>query len=136
MGGRLMLFRRRQDADAAAVLVVLHRAFNKREEREVGSLADTSAGVKTVADLANEDMAGADALAGETLHSAALPVRVAAVAARSLTFFMCHAEYPRVVLGRAWWCFRNATEVVPYRSRHGRRVPLQKGGSAATWRAF
>jgi hypothetical protein len=46
--------------------------------------------MKTIADLPNEDIAGADLLAGEPLDAAALGLRIATVAAGTLTFFMCH----------------------------------------------
>jgi hypothetical protein len=85
-----VLLRCADHANPPAVLIVLHRALNQREQRKVAPLADASAWMKPIADLPNEDIAGHDALAAKPLHAAALSVGVAAIAAGPLTFFMCH----------------------------------------------
>jgi uncharacterized protein YfiM (DUF2279 family) len=94
------------NADAAAVLIVLHGALNKGEEREIVALTDAAAGMKAVADLPDKDIARDNALAAKSLHAAALTIGIAAVAAGTLTFFMCHdvnsnSLQPRTTLPRS-----------------------------------
>jgi hypothetical protein len=85
---------RRHYADTAAVLVVLNGSLDEGKEREIGSLADAAAGMEAVADLSNENIARYDSLAAEALYPAALAVGIAAIAARALTFLMCHPRTP------------------------------------------
>lgn len=79
------------DVDAAILAgVELDGAVGDSEERVIAPLADIAAGMKTIADLADDDVAGDDRLAAELLDAAALTVRITTVARRTLTFFMCH----------------------------------------------
>src|SRR5262245_61333341 len=80
----------RDDVDAAAFAVELDRAIDQREERVVAALADAFAGVELCTQLTDDDVAGDDLLAAVSLHTAALTVGIATVAAGALTFFMCH----------------------------------------------
>ena len=64
------------------------------EEGVVPAHADVGAGVEFGAALTDEDGAGEDELAAVAFDAEALAVAVAAVACRSLTFFMCHDELP------------------------------------------
>ena len=57
-------------------------------------LADAAAGMEAVTDLSYENVARYDALAAEALYPAALAIGIAAVAARALTFLMCHPQAP------------------------------------------
>ena len=61
-------------------------------ERKIVPLADAAARMETIAHLADQDVAGDDALAAESLDAPSLRLRIAAVAAGALTFFMCHGE--------------------------------------------
>src|SRR5205085_9827677 len=70
--------------------LVLDDAVDEREQREVASHADVLAGVDARADLPHEDVAGADLFAGVDLHTAALSLTVATVAAAALSLFMSH----------------------------------------------
>ncbi len=69
-------------------------AVGKGEESVVPSHADVVAGMEFGAALADENGTGEDKLAAETFHPEPLAVAVAAVARRSLTFFMCHDKPP------------------------------------------
>ena len=73
----------------------LHDAVDQGVERVVVSLADIPAGMEAVADLPDEDVAGDDLLAAEPLDAPLLRLRIAAVAAGTLAFFMCHDELLR-----------------------------------------
>src|SRR5688572_32960431 len=77
-----------------AVALELHDAIDLREQRPVAADADVLARVKLRADLANENAARGDVLTGEPLHAAHLRVRVATVASRALSFFVCHDACP------------------------------------------
>ena len=78
------------DVDAPVAAVEADVAVGKGEEGVVPAHADVVAGVEFGAALADEDGAGEDELAAVAFHAEALAVAVAAVACRSLTFFMCH----------------------------------------------
>ena len=78
------------DVDAATFAIEFDHAVDQREQRVVGALADAAAGVELRADLAHQDVAGDDLLAGEFLDAAPLAVRIAAVAAGALSLLMCH----------------------------------------------
>jgi hypothetical protein len=99
------------DVDPPAFTIELYQAFDQGEEGEVFSLTNSLAGIKPVADLPNKDAASRDPLARETLDAPALPVRIATVAAGTLTFFVCHdcltlqrlADKPAgEIAGRLW----------------------------------
>src|SRR3989337_1800875 len=81
----------RHDVDAAALAVEHDLAVHQREQRIVPALADAFPGVEFGAKLPHQDVARDDLLSAETFDAAALAVRIAAVAAGALTFFMCHA---------------------------------------------
>src|SRR6185436_5984438 len=68
----------------------LHLAALEGEEGEVAAHADVAAGVDGRANLTDEDVSREDELAGVALDSAALAVRIAAVAGAALTFLVCH----------------------------------------------
>ena len=68
----------------------LDHAVRDGEDGVVAAEAHALAGVELGASLANDDVARDDRLAGELLHAEALADGVAAVARRSLSFFMCH----------------------------------------------
>src|SRR5262249_41436972 len=98
--GGLRGWRLRVHGDAHARLAVaLERddAVDLREQRPVAADADVLAGVELGADLANQDAAGRDLLAGEPLHAAHLRQRVAAVARRALSFLVSHGACPILV---------------------------------------
>ena len=79
------------DMDAAVLAgVEVDGAVGDGEQRVIAPLADVAAGMKAIADLAHDDVAGDDRLAAELLDAAALTVRITTVARRTLTFFMCH----------------------------------------------
>ena len=79
-----------QYVDTSAAAIKFHKAINQRKERIVAALSDVLPGMENSAHLAHEDVAGTDLLAAKTLHTAALRVGIAAVAAGSLTFLMSH----------------------------------------------
>ena len=71
-------------------MLELHDAVDQGVYRVVGSEADITAGVPFGAALADDDVAGDDALAAVLLDAAVLRVAVAAVAGGADAFFMCH----------------------------------------------
>jgi hypothetical protein len=78
------------DVDAPVAAVEADVAVGEGEEGVIAAHADVIAGVELGAALADEDGAGGNELAAVTFHAETLAVAVAAVACRSLTFFMCH----------------------------------------------
>src|SRR5688572_3929638 len=60
--------------------LVLHDAVDEREEREVRAATDVLPWGDRLADLTNEDVAGANCFAAVDLHAASLRVGVATVA--------------------------------------------------------
>jgi hypothetical protein len=89
--------------NSTAATVEMHESVDQRVEREIAALANPSARVKSVADLADEDVSGSNLLTAESLYAEALRVGITPVSARALSFFMCHGitsprELPR---GRA-----------------------------------
>ena len=91
LGDRMLATPRRStgsnDAHAAAIAVELDLAGHQREERVIGTLADSLAGMEAIADLANQDIAGDHRFAAELLDAAALAQRVTPVAAGTLALF-------------------------------------------------
>ena len=87
------LIHRLHDMNAAAAAVELDEAIDQGEERIVASLADALTGLEDGAQLPHEDIPAADLFAAESLHAAALGVGIAAVAAGTLTFLMCHDNH-------------------------------------------
>src|ERR1039458_752285 len=71
-----------------------HRARGTRVERVVPAHADAVAGLEAAAPLAHDDLSTADPLAGEGLHTEALGVGVAAVAAGAEALLMRHQRPP------------------------------------------
>src|SRR5262249_8155283 len=83
----------RRDADEAAALAlvgVLDDAVDLRVERVVAAATDILPGVETSTALANKNRAAGNKLAGEALDAEHLRLRVAAVARRTLSFFVSH----------------------------------------------
>ena len=78
------------DVDAPVAAVEADVAVGKGEKSVIATHADVIAGVELGAALADENGAGGNELAAVTFYAKALAVAVAAVACRSLTFFMCH----------------------------------------------
>src|SRR5262245_16152632 len=76
-------------AEAPAVLVANH-AGDFGEKRVVFPAADVDAREEFGSALTHEDRPSGNGLAPERLHAEALGVRVASVAGRTLTFFVCH----------------------------------------------
>src|SRR5690606_37550670 len=70
----------------------LHAAFGQREQGEVLAQANVLASVELGAELANDDAARRHQLAAKALHATTLTVRIATVAARTLTLLMCHCS--------------------------------------------
>src|SRR5690348_2957540 len=79
--------RDRDDVDPAAAAIEFDDAVDEREQSVIASLPDVLAGVELGAALANENVAVANLLAAETLDAAPLWVRIATVAAGTLTLF-------------------------------------------------
>src|SRR4051812_43453479 len=78
------------DVDPAPFLVEHDLAVDQREDRPVASDADVLARPPPRALLTADDAPGLGDLAAEELDSQHLGVRIAPVAARSLTFFVSH----------------------------------------------
>src|SRR5688572_1715201 len=72
----------------------LHDAIHQGEERIILATADVAAGVELGAALTDQNVAGDDVLATEPLDAEALRVRIATVAARADSLFMCHFSTP------------------------------------------
>src|SRR5262245_43559866 len=89
------LVRLHRDVDAALLLGrVLDLAFAKREQGVVLTDADVFAGVPFGAALANDDVAGKNALAARLLDAKAPSGRIAAVARGAACFLVCHLGLP------------------------------------------
>ena len=88
--------RGRDDVDdlATATTTELDRARGEREQRVIAAATHIGAGVEMCAALANDDLAGIDLLATETLHAEALGIGITAVPGRGRAFFMCHFCVP------------------------------------------
>src|SRR5215211_2720628 len=78
------------DNPPAARRLELDRAGPRREDRVVAADARPVTGTEPGSALAHDDLAPADALAGEDLDPEHLRVRVAAVATRSKSLLMRH----------------------------------------------
>jgi len=78
------------DVDTPAFAVEFHLAIDYCKERIVFTLAYARAGVKLVADLTNQDVAGDDFLSAKFFDATMLSIRVATISARALSFFMSH----------------------------------------------
>ena len=76
--------------DATTFAIEFYFTIDQREQRVVFALADAFARMKLVAHLADEDVAGDDFFATVLFYAPILSVGIATVAARALTFFMCH----------------------------------------------
>ena len=90
--GTTSIRRSRNHVDTAAGAVEFHDAVNQSEQREILSLPDPAARVKSVADLPDNDVAGNHAFARISLDAAPLTGGISAIAAGTLTFLMCHEE--------------------------------------------
>jgi hypothetical protein len=62
------------DLNSSAATVKLHVSVDECIERIVATLSNPSSGVKSVADLANEDISGSHLLAAESLYAATLGI--------------------------------------------------------------
>src|SRR5262249_43939644 len=82
----------RDDAAVPAVVAVPDDARDLREERVVLAAAHVVAGEELRAALPDEDRAARHELAAEGLDAEPLRVRVAAVAGRALSLFVCHGR--------------------------------------------
>src|SRR5664280_1619345 len=80
------------DGLAAALGAELHRTRDEREEGVVATTTNAVAGVEVRATLANDNLAGVDGLAAEAFDAKILGVRVAPVARRGCTLFVCHVS--------------------------------------------
>ena len=80
--------------DASVAAIKADVAVGKGEEGVIPTHTDVVAGVELGAALADKNGTGEDELAAKAFHPKALTVAVAAVACRSLTFFMCHDGLP------------------------------------------
>jgi hypothetical protein len=78
--------------DASVAAIEADMAVGEGEEGVVPSHADVVAGMELGAALTDENGAGEDELSAVPFHAETLAMAVAAVACRSLTFFMCHDE--------------------------------------------
>jgi hypothetical protein len=84
---------RGQHVDAAAAAVELHKAVYQGEEGIVAALPDALACVELGTHLADDDIAGTDFFPAKPFYAASLGVRIATVAAGTLTLLMCHGDY-------------------------------------------
>ena len=80
------------DRLAPTLRAELHGTGDEREMGVVAATADADAGVEVRATLADDDLASVDNLAAETLDAKVLGVRVAPVARRRCTLFVCHVS--------------------------------------------
>src|SRR5450631_3254042 len=80
------------DRLAATLGAKLHRTCDECEEGVIATTANAVAGVEVRATLADDDLAGVDGLAAEALDAKKLRVRVAPVARRRCTLFVCHVS--------------------------------------------
>jgi len=78
------------DDASAAVRSELNPAGCEGEQGVVLAASHVVAGVEVGAALANDDLAGVDFLAAETLHAQALGIGVAAVTGTGNALFGCH----------------------------------------------
>lgn len=76
--------------DATSLAVEHHCAVDQRKERIIFPLANTFPRVKLISKLAHDNVARDDFLTTETFYTAPLSIRIATVATRTLSFFMCH----------------------------------------------
>ena len=76
--------------DTTAFSIEHHDSFGQRKQREILALAHILAWMKTISDLTNKDIARAYLLATVTFYAPPLSVRVPAVAAGTLSLFVCH----------------------------------------------
>jgi hypothetical protein len=73
-----------------AATIELHATIDQSEEGVIFAQTNPPSRMKTSSHLAYKDIASANQLAAEPFHTPALPVGITAVAAGTLTFFMCH----------------------------------------------
>src|SRR5690606_1470400 len=92
VSGVLRLLCSSDDVDdlAAALRAELDSARLKSEQRVVAATADVHAGVEVGAALADDNLAGVDLLAAETLDAKSLGVGVTTVAGGACALLMCH----------------------------------------------
>jgi hypothetical protein len=72
----------------------LHRAFNQGEQCVVFTLTNAYTWVEFISYLSHKNVPCSNMLTTETLDTAPLRIGIATVAARALTFFMCHLCIP------------------------------------------
>ena len=78
------------DVDASALLVKHDFAVDQGEQGVIVTLSDAPSRTPFGAALTNEDVSGGDRFATKLLDAATLCVGIPAVAARTLSFLMCH----------------------------------------------
>src|SRR3954469_6983958 len=95
LGRRLSRHRIHAHLKALLALVLeLHLAIDRREERVVRRAADVAAGMELGAALHHDDAARGHEFPAEALHAEILRLRVAPVARRAYAFFMSHLSRP------------------------------------------
>ena len=87
-----LLIRYRQHVDPPPAAIELHDAVDQCEQREIFPLPHAASRVERIADLPNQNIARHNRFTGKPLHTAALTGRITSVAARALTFLMCHGK--------------------------------------------
>ena len=125
------------DIDPIAATIKLHKAIDQGKKCEIVTLTDAFAGVKFIANLADQNITSSDRFATKSLYSTSLGVRVATVSTGTLTFFMCHLYYlkkyrsrtpqvPKSLKGIAIFQTQQAINMVELADR-------ETGGCAHTW---
>ena len=79
---------RLKDVDTTSVLIKRNDAVDQRIDRVIVAESDALAGSPAGSALTNDDAAGLNRLTAVNLNAAALSVRVATIAAGTLTFLM------------------------------------------------
>ena len=78
------------EATAVAFIPEIDDSVDFRKERVIASDADILAGVEARATLANDDRPTGHELTSEALDAQHLRLRIATIARRALSLFMCH----------------------------------------------
>jgi len=90
LGARKPVWSGRQNIHSSTFAVKAYNSIRKSIQGIVFAPADIPAWMELGAALPDDDSSGADALAAEDLDAEPLACRFAAVAYRTLSFFMCH----------------------------------------------
>jgi hypothetical protein len=86
------------DVNPPPTAIKFYKTVHECKKGVIAALSDPLARLENRADLPHEDVSGPDLLAPKPLYSAALGIGIPAVAARSLTFLMCHFKTPKALL--------------------------------------